>query len=95
LLARLPAAGGRRIAPHVAALLLFGRSPQQWLPNGSLLAARFAGETFTDRFIKQDIRGTLPNNCAERRPSCGELVLRAGEQAQAVSRRAGASRARQ
>jgi ATP-dependent DNA helicase RecG len=48
------------LRPTYAALLLFGRYPQQWLPNATLLAARFSGETFTDRFIKQEIRGTLP-----------------------------------
>ena len=45
--------------PTYAALLLFGRYPQQWLPNASILAARFSGNTFSDRFIKQEISGTL------------------------------------
>jgi len=48
------------IRPTYAALLLFGKSPQRWLPNGSILAARFQGESFSDQFIKQEIRGTLP-----------------------------------
>jgi ATP-dependent DNA helicase RecG len=51
--------GGLR--PTYAALLLFGRYPQQWLPSATILATHFAGETFTDRFIKQEIRGTLPD----------------------------------
>ena len=49
------------LRPTYAALLLFGRHPQQWLPNASILAARFSGVNFADRFIKQDIRGSLPD----------------------------------
>ena len=47
--------------PTYAALLLFGKHPQQWLPNATILAARFSGTTLADRFIKQDIVGTLPD----------------------------------
>lgn len=50
--------GGLR--PTYAALLLFGRCPQQWLPNATLLAGRFPGVTLADSYIKQDISGTLP-----------------------------------
>jgi ATP-dependent DNA helicase RecG len=49
-----------KIRPTYAALLLFGKSPQRWLPNSIILAARFQGETYSDQFIKQEIRGTLP-----------------------------------
>ncbi len=45
--------------PTYAALLLFGHHPQQWLPNASILAARFSGPAFQDQFIKQEITGTL------------------------------------
>jgi ATP-dependent DNA helicase RecG len=48
------------LRPTYAALLLFGKDPQRWLPNGSVLAARFPGIAFSDEFIKQEIRGTLP-----------------------------------
>ena len=48
------------LRPTYAALLLFGRHPQQWLPSASILAARFPGIAFSDEFIKQEIRGTLP-----------------------------------
>lgn len=51
---------GDRLRPTYAALLLFGRFPQQWLPNSTILAAHFTGVAFGDRFIKKDIRGTLP-----------------------------------
>ncbi len=47
--------------PTYAALLLFGKHPQQWLPNATLLVARFSGPDFSDIFIKQDITGNLPS----------------------------------
>lgn len=48
------------LRPTYAGLLLFGKHPQQWLSNATILAARFSGTTLADRFIKQDIAGTLP-----------------------------------
>lgn len=48
------------LQPTYAAILLFGRNPQRWLPNASMLAARFPGVSFTDEFIKQDISDSLP-----------------------------------
>jgi ATP-dependent DNA helicase RecG len=47
--------------PTYAALLLFGNQPQRWLPTSSILAARFSGIAFGDRFVKQEISGTLPD----------------------------------
>lgn len=47
------------LKPTYAAILLFGRYPQQWLPNASILAAYFSGIAFSDRYIKQDINGSL------------------------------------
>jgi ATP-dependent DNA helicase RecG len=47
-------------APTYAALLLFGKTPQEWLPGATILAARFSGPSMADRFIKQEISGTLP-----------------------------------
>jgi ATP-dependent DNA helicase RecG len=49
------------LRPTYAALLLFGRHPQQWVPGSTILAAQFTGTAFADRFIKQDITGTLPD----------------------------------
>lgn len=46
--------------PTYAALLLFGKNPQRWLPNATILAARFPGISFSDEFLRQDIAGTLP-----------------------------------
>jgi len=47
------------LKPTYAALLLFGHSPQRWLPTAQILATRFSGDTFGDRFIKQEINGSL------------------------------------
>lgn len=51
---------GEKLLPTYAALLLFGKNPQQWVPAAVVLAVRFPGVTFSDRFIKQEISGTLP-----------------------------------
>jgi len=48
------------LQPTYAALLLFGKYPQQWLPNATILAGRFPGLTLADVYLKQDITGTLP-----------------------------------
>ncbi|MFC2023275.1 ATP-binding protein [Chloroflexota bacterium] len=45
--------------PTYAGLLLFGREPQQWLLSSEILVARYAGTVMDDRFIKEEIRGTL------------------------------------
>lgn len=47
------------LKPTYAALLLFGHAPQRWLPTAQILATRFAGTSFGDRFIKQEINGSL------------------------------------
>ena len=48
------------LRPTYAGLLLFGQHPQRWLPNATLLMARFSGVAFADRYIKQEAAGTLP-----------------------------------
>lgn len=48
------------LQPTYAALALFGRNPQRWLPGCLILAARFSGTSFTDQYIQQEISGTLP-----------------------------------
>ncbi len=52
---------GEQYQVTYAALLLFGRYPQQWLPSATILAARFSGVAFGDRFLKLEISGTLPD----------------------------------
>jgi len=49
------------LQPTYAALLLFARYPQQWLPNATVLAGRFPGLALSDVYLKQDIAGTLPD----------------------------------
>jgi ATP-dependent DNA helicase RecG len=51
---------GGTFHPTCAALLLFSRTPQRWLPSATILAGRFSGVTFGDRFIKLHIEGSLP-----------------------------------
>jgi ATP-dependent DNA helicase RecG len=52
---------GDLLHPTYAALLLFGHYPQQWLPNATILAARFSGVTLSEHYLKQDIGGALPD----------------------------------
>lgn len=49
------------LKPTYAGLLMFAKDPQQWLPNSTILLVRYAGSSATDRFIKQETRGTLPD----------------------------------
>jgi ATP-dependent DNA helicase RecG len=51
---------GSELQLTYAALLLFGRYPQQWLPNATILAGRFPGATLSGTYIKRDITGNLP-----------------------------------
>jgi len=74
-LAKKPGAAGDAYLPTYAALLLFGHHPQQWLPNATILAARFTGISFAERFIKQDIAGALPDQLRQ-----AEAFLRANLQ---------------
>ncbi len=59
-LRREKAGNSVQLVPTYAGLLLFGKQPQQWLPNATILAARFSGLAPGDYFIKQEIQGTLP-----------------------------------
>jgi ATP-dependent DNA helicase RecG len=52
---------GDEIQLTYAALLLFGRYPQQWLPTATILAGRFPGVTLSGMYIKRDITGNLPD----------------------------------
>lgn len=42
-----------------AGMLLFGKSPQQYITNSGMTAVRFAGDTMSDTHTRQDINGTL------------------------------------
>ncbi|PJF21115.1 MAG: transcriptional regulator [Phototrophicales bacterium] len=47
--------------PTNAGILLFGKAPQQYIRGSEITAVRFAGEAMSDRFNRQDIGGTLPD----------------------------------
>ncbi|MCK6578553.1 MAG: putative DNA binding domain-containing protein [Anaerolineae bacterium] len=49
------------LCPTNAGILLFGVDPQAFLPSAELTAVRFAGETMSDTFSRQDLGGTLPD----------------------------------
>jgi ATP-dependent DNA helicase RecG len=51
---------GDELYPTNAGILLFGREPQYFVHSAEITAARFAGETMSDIFTRQDIIGTLP-----------------------------------
>lgn len=47
--------------PTNAGMLLFGKVPQQHVRGSEVTAVRFAGDTMSDHFTRQDITGTLPD----------------------------------
>jgi len=49
------------LRPTIAGLLLFGGNPQRWLRSAEITGVRYAGETMSDDFIREDIRGVLPD----------------------------------
>lgn len=50
--------GGLR--PTYAGLLLFGLEPQRWVRSSEILVVRYAGRTMSDVFLREEVRGTLP-----------------------------------
>jgi len=44
-----------------AGVLLFGRQPERWVRSSEIVAVRYAGERMSDRFVREDIRGPLPD----------------------------------
>jgi ATP-dependent DNA helicase RecG len=47
--------------PTNAGILLFARDPQRHIRGAEITAVRFAGESMSDTFTRQDILGTLPD----------------------------------
>lgn len=45
--------------PTVAGLLLFGRDPQRFVRSAEIICVRYAGESMSDEFVRQDISGIL------------------------------------
>ncbi len=56
---------GEELQLSYAALLLFAKHPQQWLPNASILAGRFAGTTLSGTYTKREINGSLPEQLSQ------------------------------
>jgi len=50
-----------KLRPTHAGILLFGKDPQHHIRGAEITAARFAGDTMSDTFSRQDILGTLPD----------------------------------
>jgi ATP-dependent DNA helicase RecG len=46
--------------PTYAGLLLFGREPQRWVHSSEILVVRYAGRDMSDRFVREEVQGTLP-----------------------------------
>lgn len=49
------------LRPTHAGILLFGKDPQRFIRGADITAARFAGDTMSDTFTRQDMGGTLPD----------------------------------
>ncbi len=64
------------IRPTYAALLLFSRHPQHWLPNAAILAARFVGTSLANRVVKEEITGTLPDQLRQAEAFLQQHLLR-------------------
>ncbi len=52
---------GDTMRPTNAGILLFGKEPQRYIFGSDMTAVRFASETMSDTFSRQDISGTLPD----------------------------------
>lgn len=52
---------GDAFRPTHAGILLFGKDPQRFIRSAEITAVRFAGDTMSDTFSRQDITGTLPD----------------------------------
>jgi len=49
------------VQPTQAGLLLFGRDPNQFHPGAEILVVRYTGLQMSDSFVREDIRGPLPD----------------------------------
>lgn len=50
-----------QVRPTYAGLLLFGREPTRFLPSAELIVVRYTGLQMSDTFVREDIRGPLPD----------------------------------
>jgi ATP-dependent DNA helicase RecG len=47
--------------PTYAGLLVFGREPERYARCSEIVAVRYAGREMSDRFVREEIRGPLPD----------------------------------
>jgi len=47
--------------PTYAGLLVFGREPERFVRCSEIVAVRYAGREMSDRFVREEIRGPLPD----------------------------------
>ena len=55
--------GGKRggYQPTNAGILLFGIQPERFVKSSEIIVARYTGREMSDEFVREDIRGTLPD----------------------------------
>ena len=55
--------GGKRggYRPTNAGILLFGIQPERFVKSSEVIVARYPGREMSDAFVREDIRGTLPD----------------------------------
>ncbi len=70
---------GGALRPTYAGLLLFGREPQRWVRSAEILLARYAGSSMSDRFIKAQVQGTLPEQIRQAEAFVRENVRRGAQ----------------
>ena len=51
---------GNTWQPTISGLLLFGHEPQRAFPSAEILLARYAGRQMADEFVREVVRGPLP-----------------------------------
>jgi ATP-dependent DNA helicase RecG len=65
--------------PTTAGLLLFGHYPSLWTPGAEITAVRYPGTEMGDQFVREDIKGPLPDQIRK-----AEAFLRANVPQQTV-----------
>jgi ATP-dependent DNA helicase RecG len=65
--------------PTTAGLLLFGQHPSLWTPGAEITAVRYPGTEMGDQFVREDIKGPLPDQIRK-----AEAFLRANVPQQTV-----------
>lgn len=51
---------GANERPSYAAMLLFGRAPQRFVPSAEIVLVRYTGSSMGDEYLRSEVRGSLP-----------------------------------